>query len=356
MRHVLVLSAFSLLCIATAGVRADEADPWNDPFWTLLHEPNAIAELNLSPAQEKSFYALRDELDLRFLPLRNKTREEAVAGAGKIAAEAREKLQNLLEPEQWQRYSELVLQRLGHQALFRKEVADRLDYSKAQEVKFQKINDKTKEAVAALEEEVKKGKDRQLAQKEYNELMADQQKKLLDVLRPTQRIALQKVMGKPFDGVNVSQPHFRAPDFIDTGEWINSSPLSLEELRGKVVVVHFYAFGCINCIHNYPWYLEWSEHFKDKDVVIVGIHTPETNAEQNSASVRRKAADARFEFPVLIDGKKENWNAWGNSMWPSVYLIDKQGYFRDHWAGELKWQGNDGEKYMREKIEALLAE
>lgn len=356
MRHFLTLSACCLLLIGTAVTQAAESEAWNNPFWALLHEPAAIAELKLSPAQEKSFHVMRDDFDLRFFPLRNKTREEAIEGANKIVAEAGEKLKKLLKPEQQHRFVELQLQYLGTQALTTKEVTDKLRYSKTQESRMEKINKDTQTAIEALHKEVNEGKDRQAAQKEYEKLLADQQKKLFGVLRSPQRAAFTKMLGEPFDSSKLGQPHFRAPDFVNTGEWINSSPISLEQLRGKVVVVHFYAFGCINCIHNYPWYHEWSKRFKGKDVVIVGIHTPETSAERNSESVVRKANEEKFDFPVLIDGKKENWNAWGNSMWPSVYLIDKEGYFREFWAGELKWKGNDGEKKMREKIEVLLDE
>ena len=84
--------------------------------------------------------------------------------------------------------------------------------------------------------------------------------------------------------------------------------------------------------------------------MLIGIHTPETASERESANVRRKAEAEKFAFPVLIDGDKQNWNAWGNAMWPSVYLIDKRGYVRQFWPGELKWQGNDGEKHMRDWI------
>ena len=89
---------------------------------------------------------------------------------------------------------------------------------------------------------------------------------------------------------------------------------------------------------------------------MIAIHTPETSTERESSYVRKKAVDEQLAFPILIDGKNENWNAWGNSMWPSVYLIDKRGYLRDFWPGELKWQGNDGEKYMRDRIDELLAD
>lgn len=91
-------------------------------------------------------------------------------------------------------------------------------------------------------------------------------------------------------------------------------------------------------------------------MVILGIHTPETAAEQESAAVKTKADRAGLNFPVLIDGTKANWNAWGNSMWPSVYLVDKRGYLRYFWPGELKWRGATGDQWMQERIEELLAE
>ncbi|MFM8439613.1 MAG: redoxin domain-containing protein, partial [Candidatus Kapaibacterium sp.] len=154
----------------------------------------------------------------------------------------------------------------------------------------------------------------------------------------------------------LGRPIYRAPEIVDSGEWLNSEPLTLASLAGNVVVVHFYAFGCINCIRNYPTYLEWCEKFRDTNVVILGIHTPETSAEEDSAAVKTRAEDAGFRFPVLIDNAKANWNAWGNSMWPSVYLVDKRGYLRYFWPGELKWNGATGDAWMTARIDELLAE
>ena len=74
------------------------------------------------------------------------------------------------------------------------------------------------------------------------------------------------------------------------------------------------------------------------------------------ASVQQNAKESGFLFPILIDTDKKNWNAWGNSMWPSVYVIDKQGYVRHFWPGELRWEGATGDKYLREQIEQLLLE
>ena len=91
-------------------------------------------------------------------------------------------------------------------------------------------------------------------------------------------------------------------------------------------------------------------------MVIVGVHTPETSAERQADSVRTKVEEARFDYPVVIDNDKKNWDAWGNSIWPSVYLIDKQGRMRYWWYGELNWKEAGGQRIMAAKIEELLAE
>ena len=337
---------------------ATALDPYagNDPYWILLHEPSVVQELKLTATQRKSYQTLLDDLDLRFFPLRNKPQKEALAGASEIVAEAREKLKTLLQPAQARRLSEILLRKIGTPALLRDDVASRLQYTDSQRKLLNEIIDETRTAVSALEKELGEGKPREPLEKKFSELKNDEHQRIQDALKPEQRTAWRDSLGATFDLSKLGQPAFKVPELVDTGEWINSKPLKLEEVRGKVVVLHFYASGCINCIHNYPSYLEWHERYQGKAVTLLGIHTPETASEREPANVRQKAAEAKFAFPVLIDGKNENWNAWGNSMWPSVYVIDKRGYLRHFWPGELKWQGNDGEKYLRERIEQLLAE
>lgn len=89
---------------------------------------------------------------------------------------------------------------------------------------------------------------------------------------------------------------------------------------------------------------------------MLGVHTPETQAEHQIGRVRQKVKEASFRFPVVVDREKEIWNKWGNSIWPSVYLIDKQGQIRYWWYGELDWQGAGGQNIMAKRIEDLLAE
>ena len=94
--------------------------------------------------------------------------------------------------------------------------------------------------------------------------------------------------------------------------------------------------------------------FAGREFVLLGIHTPETAAERDPANVREATRAADLTFPILIDPERRNWDAWGNSMWPSVYLIDTQGYVRYWWYGELNWKGADGAERLRQRIEELL--
>ena len=95
--------------------------------------------------------------------------------------------------------------------------------------------------------------------------------------------------------------------------------------------------------------------FDRDEMVILGIHRPETPKEHDVAEVRRKAAEAGLKYPIAVDNENHNWNAWANGVWPSVYLIDKSGFVRYWWCGELNWQGAKGDQWMRSRIAELLA-
>ena len=112
----------------------------------------------------------------------------------------------------------------------------------------------------------------------------------------------------------------------------------------------------MNCHRNYPWYRGWDDELSTRGLKIVGVHTPETNTERDVESVAQRAVDARLEFPILVDNERTTWNAWGNRVWPSVYVIDKQGYLRYWWFGELNWRDAGGQTILRDKILELLAE
>ena len=167
----------------------------------------------------------------------------------------------------------------------------------------------------------------------------------------------QKIQAQPADHKRHLGLRIKAPELQESGPWINTEkPLQLSDLHGTVVILHFYAFGCINCKNNYPVYLDWQERFKYENVAIIGIQTPETKAEHDIGLIRKRSEEAGFTFPILADIEKTNWQAWGNSMWPSVYVLDKQGYIREFWPGELRWEGATGDKYLQQQIEMLMKE
>jgi thiol-disulfide isomerase/thioredoxin len=153
------------------------------------------------------------------------------------------------------------------------------------------------------------------------------------------------------DGARNPMP---APEFTAVTAWLNSKPLKLADQKGKVVVVHFWTNGCINCIHNYPHYRAWQEKYKDeKSLLIVGIHTPEFDAEKNVDRIKDRLATNQLKFAVAVDNDAANWKAWGNRYWPCIYLVDKAGKIRHRWDGEL---GEEGYRKVTAQIDDLLGD
>jgi len=354
----LVTIPWLLLGLITTLHSGFAADPfWGaDPTWSLLHEPAIEQELKLSPAQSQQFRTLLDGLDAKFFPLRNQPRDAGGKQAGAILQQAFTSLESLLTKAQLRRFAEIQVRLQGTGALLQDGLAKTMSYTPEQREQLTKVISETLAATRELEARAGKGEPREPLEKQYADRKREELQAVTEILTPAQQSVWRKALGRDFDMTRLGRPSYKAPKIVDSGEWLNSKPLTHESLAGNVVVVHFYAFGCINCIHNYATYLEWHEKFQDKSVVILGIHTPETSAEKDSSAVKTKAEGAAFKFPVLIDNEKANWNAWGNSMWPSVYLVDKCGYLRYFWPGELKWKGATGDKWMAERIEELLAE
>lgn len=144
-------------------------------------------------------------------------------------------------------------------------------------------------------------------------------------------------------------PTRQAPDFTGGGEWINSQPLSLSaELKGKVVLVDFWTYSCINCIRTFPYLREWYDRYKDKGFVIVGVHSPEFEFEKKFANVQQATQDFQLPYPIVLDNQFAIWNAYRNQAWPAHYLIDQNGYIRYVHIGEGKY--NKTEQAIRDVL------
>lgn len=141
-----------------------------------------------------------------------------------------------------------------------------------------------------------------------------------------------------------------------TEDWLNTGGKRLEFERGRVYVVEFWTFGCINCLRNLPAYGRWQQRFAKQKLTIIGVHTPETEEEKNADNVREKVRKLGITYPVLLDQDQVNWQRWQQQIWPAVYLVDKRGHVRFRWLGELEWERAGGEAKMARSIERLLAE
>jgi len=124
--------------------------------------------------------------------------------------------------------------------------------------------------------------------------------------------------------------------------WLNSPPLTREQLRGKVVLVDFWTYSCINCIRSVPYVRAWSERYKDKGLVVIGVHAPEFAFERDPANVRKAVADLGIRYPVALDNDLTIWRAFTNRYWPAHYLADAQGRIRYHHFGEGKYDETEG--------------
>jgi len=164
----------------------------------------------------------------------------------------------------------------------------------------------------------------------------------LSVVSEASAAPVAKPSGLPVEGSLAS--------FDGAVQWLNSAPLTGEQLRGKVTLVYFWTYSCINCIRTLPYLRAWADKYKDQGLTVVGVHTPEFAFEKSPENVSRAINDFRIGFPVAIDSNYRIWNAFHNSYWPAAYFVDANGNIRHHQFGE-------GDYATSERvIQALLAE
>ena len=151
--------------------------------------------------------------------------------------------------------------------------------------------------------------------------------------------------------VQIDKSQFKlAPELTKITGFINSKPITLADLRGKVVLVDFWTYSCINCIRTIPYLNAWYEKYADKGLVIVGVHTPEFEFEKDYNNVQAAVEKFHIRYPVAQDNEKQTWNAYDNRYWPRKYLIDADGYIRYDHIGE------GGYAETEKVIQSLLAE
>jgi len=123
--------------------------------------------------------------------------------------------------------------------------------------------------------------------------------------------------------------------------WLNSAPLTAADLRGKVVLVDFWTYTCINWLRTLPYVRAWAARYKDQGLVVIGVHTPEFSFEEDVDNVRRAVKEMGVTYPVAIDNDRAIWRGFANHYWPALYFIDAEGKVRDHYFGEGSYEGSE---------------
>ena len=149
----------------------------------------------------------------------------------------------------------------------------------------------------------------------------------------------------------------QAPEFtqISKQDWINSRPLSIKDLRGKVVLLDFWAFGCWNCYRSFPWMNAMENRLDKESFQIIGVHTPEFENEKVKEDIVAKAKEFKLHHPIMIDNDSAYWRAMNNRYWPAYYILDKTGKVRAAFFGETH-EGDLRAREIEETIKMLLTE
>ena len=148
------------------------------------------------------------------------------------------------------------------------------------------------------------------------------------------------------------RPVVEAPlaSLVGANEWLNSPPLTEAGLRGRVVLVDFWTYTCINWLRTLPYVRAWADKYREQQLVVIGVHAPEFAFEREIDNVRRAAKDMRVGYPIAIDNDNAIWNAFNNQYWPALYLVDAQGRVRYHHFGEGNYESSET------RIRQLLAD
>jgi peroxiredoxin len=356
----LIFALLALILISDVReVASQEVLPNTPPVLLQMIRDDAVQnELTLTVAQRTEVKSALKSVDGRWFQSRILPAEKQQPELAMLTSQLRAELDSILDAKQRERLTQLERQALGTRMLTRDDVARALKLTPAKQQAFNEAFIETDQRAGDLQQQVQKGElPAAEAQEQVAKLKQAEQNQLLEKLSTAQRAQLGPLTGQPFDFSKIRRTLPLAPELTDKGvTWIQGGPLKLADLQGKVVAVHYYAFQCINCRRNLPHYKAWHDDYADKGLVIIGIQTPETSSERKLNLVAAAAKSEGIEYPIMLDSDGANWDTWSNRMWPTVYLIDKQGYIRRWWTGEMNWQGTEGEQQMRKTIEQLLVE
>ncbi|NUQ62174.1 MAG: hypothetical protein HUU20_06785 [Pirellulales bacterium] len=216
---------------------------FREPYLFLIRDPIVHDDLGLNARQRQTVRALNDELDGPLWAMRNQSAERIVETTREATATAKARLSSILARDQQQRLDQVELWTLGTRAFVLGDLPERLKLSEEQRQKIREVVSKTDASIDELGKKLQSGGSRESVEKEARSLRTDEQKQILAVLTRRQQQQWIALLGKRIEVARLGRVQFKAPELRGNGPWINSAPLALEQLKGKVVALHFYAFG-----------------------------------------------------------------------------------------------------------------
>ncbi|TWU41464.1 Thiol-disulfide oxidoreductase YkuV [Novipirellula aureliae] len=353
-----IAAAIAITIAASPTAQAAESEIQLPPVLLQMIRNKAVHDdLGLNAKQIDELRAVLQLLDGPWLRSRILPANEQQAKVASLELDLFMRLPDILSEDQFKRLKQLRRQALGTRMVLLEDVqaaamlSDELVSKLAKRyAERDRVTSETQAELASKKISAEEAGERVAA------AQAEEQNAVSELLTAEQRSRLSQLIGEPFAFNTVTRLYPSAPELLAVpSDWIKGAPVTLDDLRGKVVAVHFYAFQCINCQRNLPHYQAWHDDYADRGLVVIGIQTPETPSERDPNLVRKAAEREKIGYRILMDRESANWKAWANTMWPTVYLIDQDGLLVRWWQGEMNWQGSEGEKEMRQTIEALLA-
>lgn len=300
--------------------------------------------------------AILREIDAEWVVARSRTEASQHEAMAALESRLARRIEERLGSAALHRLDQLEVQAQGGRALLRDDVAGFLTLTPAQRGKVEALVAQTEEVAARARAANVAGKPDPALMDGWQRLRKAEDAAALRILSAEQAARWREALGTKRDTSKFQRIQPMAPEFPADAPWLDGKKARMSSLLGKVVLVHFYAFQCHNCHANFATYNRWQRTLREKGVEVVGIQTPETEAERDPRRIAEAARAGGFEFPVLMDLQSEAWRAWGNSVWPTVYVVDRRGYVRHAWVGELNWQGARGDRIIERVVDALLAE
>lgn len=359
------------LVVAVAGLRASDAGPGGvfriQPLpgsetripRTMLNMARSIEgqrELGVGGGHAGWIDGLLRDLDAEWAGARGTNEAGAHAVMARLEARLADAMAGRLGLGALRRLRELELQAQGGRALLRDDVAEYLALTPAQRGKVEALVAQTEEVAARARAANVSGKPDPALLDGWQRLRKAEDASALRILSGDQASRWRGALGTRLEPGKFQRVQPMAPEFPADAAWVDGKAARMSALLGKVVLVHFYAFECHNCHANFATYNRWQRSLREKGVEVVGIQTPETGAERDPRRIAEAARGSGFEFPVLMDLGSKAWRAWGNAVWPTVYVVDRRGYVRHAWVGELNWQGARGDRVIERVVDQLLAE